>query len=61
MISFPADNTKGISWETYPVLMDLLEVFVDGIVARPHGDSWEGQVEQHQCQHVGHVVPGDAM
>lgn len=49
-----------MSRKTYPVFMDLLEVFVDGIVARPHGDSWEGQVEQHQSEHVGHVVPGDA-
>lgn len=49
-----------MSQKMYPVFMDLLEVFVDGIVARPHGEGWEGQVEQHQSEHVGHVVPGDA-
>lgn len=41
----------------YPVLMDLLEVFVDGIVTGEHGDSREYQVKQHQSQHVGHIVP----
>lgn len=27
--------------QMYPVLMDLLEVFVDGIVTRKHGESRE--------------------
>lgn len=43
----------------YPVVMDLLEVFVDGIITRQHGDGWEEQVEQHQREHVGHIVPAD--
>lgn len=41
----------------YPVMMDLLEVFVDGVVAWHHGNSRERQVEHHQGQHVGHIVP----
>lgn len=43
----------------YPVVMDLLEVFVDGIITRQHGEGWEEQVEQHQSEHVGHVIPAD--
>lgn len=43
----------------YPGLMDLLEMFVDGIVTRPHGESWERQVKHHQSEHVGHIVPVD--
>lgn len=45
------------SLNTDPVVVDLLEVFVDGVVTRQHGDGWEGQVEHHQGQHVGNVVP----
>lgn len=43
--------------KTDSVVVDLLEVFVDGVVTRQHGDGREGQVEHHQGQHVGHVVP----
>lgn len=43
--------------KTDPVVVDLLEVFVDGVITRQHGDGWKGQVEHHQGQHVGHVVP----
>lgn len=41
----------------YLVEMDLLKVFVDGVVTRPHGERWEHQIEEHQSQHVGHIVP----
>lgn len=37
--------------------MDLLEVFGDGVVAGQHGEGGEGQVQHHQSQHVGGVVP----
>lgn len=47
----------GIWRHTYPVVVDLLEVFVGGVVTRQHGGSWEHQVEQHQSQHVGYIVP----
>lgn len=46
-----------LSLKTDPVVVDLLEVFVDGVIARHHGDGREGQVEHHQGQHVGHIVP----
>lgn len=39
------------------MVVDLLELLVDGVVTRHHGDGREGQVQHHQGQHVGHVVP----
>lgn len=38
-------------------MMNFLKVFVDGIITRIHGDSWESQVEDRQSKHVGNVVP----
>lgn len=41
----------------YPVVVNLLEVFVDSIVARQHDERREHQVEEDQRQHVGDIVP----
>lgn len=38
-------------------MVDLFELFVDGIIARNQGDGWEHEVKQHQTYHVGDIIP----
>lgn len=37
----------GVLQHIYPVVMDLLEVFVDGVITWHDEHSWEQQVEHH--------------
>lgn len=43
--------------KVYPVLVDLLEVCVNGVVVGFHNISREDKVEDSQGSHIGNVVP----
>lgn len=40
------------------MMVDLLEVSVNGVIVGYDGDDGEQQVQDYQQGHIGHVVPG---